>query len=623
MIGTNDTKSIQELILENSLAGYWDWNIKENTEYLSPTFKTMFGYQDHEMENSPDSWQKIIYEEDLPMVYDNFNKHVDTKGAHSYDQIVRYHHKDGSTVWVRCKGEVIEWENDGSPVRMIGCHVDLTPEKRLEQEISQLSKINKIALSSSNVGIWLFDVVKNELTWSDEMFELYGQNREDFTHAYDAWTTSLHPDDLERGKKEIEWALSGEREFDTTFRIITNTGAIRHIRAKAVVERDSAQKPIRMIGTNWDVTEIVKAQADLEAEKTKFESAFEYSAIGMAMVSLQGKWLKVNKELCRMMGYEEEELLSMTFQEMTHPDDLNLGADSMKKMKRGEVSTVRFQKRYIHKNGNVISALLASSVVKDRFGKPEYLISQIEDISERIRAKRELEQNLELTTRQNDRLLNFAHIVSHNLRSHTGNLGMMFSFLEDEEDPDERKMLLKNCHEITKTLHSTVEHLAEVVKLQSNQNLEVEELNLLDYVNKTLITLQADLKNSQASVKNNISSSVSVHFNSAYLDSTVLNLLSNAIKYKSADRPLEITLDSESNENEVQFSVSDNGLGIDLERHGKKLFGLHKTFHRHKDARGVGLFLTRSQVEAYGGTISVESQPNKGTTFKIALPYEN
>lgn len=623
MTRTNGTRPVEELILENSLAGYWDWNIPDNTEYLSPTFKTMFGYQDREMENSPESWQKIIFQEDLPIVLNNFKKHVDTKGEHPFDQIVRYHHKDGSTVWVRCKGEVIEWDSDGNAVRMVGCHVDLTSEKKLEKEVSEISRINKIALSRAKVGIWLFDVVHNDLTWSDEMFELYGQNREDFSHAYDAWTTSLHPDDLERGKKEIEIALSGKGEFDTTFRVITNTGKIRHIKAKAVVERDQTGNPTRMIGTNWDVTEVVKAQADLEAEKIKFESAFDYSAIGMAMVSLRGEWLKVNKELCRIMGYEEDELLSMTFQDITHPDDLGLGSDSMQKINSGEVSVVRFEKRYIHKNGNVINALLASSVVKDRFGKPEYLISQIEDITKRINAQKKLEQTLELTTRQNDRLLNFAHIVSHNLRSHTGNLGMMFSFLEEEQDPEEQKMLLKNCHEITKTLHNTVEHLAEVVKLQSNENLEIEELNLLDYVNKTLITLQADLRNSEADVKNHISPHINVHFNSAYLDSTVLNLLSNAIKYKSPERPLEIVLESENMDSEVQFSVSDNGLGIDLDRHGEKLFGLHKTFHRHKDARGVGLFLTRSQVEAYGGTISVESQPNKGTTFKVALPYEN
>lgn len=622
MTKTNGTRSVEELILENSLAGYWDWNIQENTEYLSPTFKTMFGYQDNEMENSPESWQKIIFQEDLPVVLGNFKKHADTKGEHPFDQIVRYHHKSGSTVWVRCKGEVIEWK-DETPIRMVGCHVDLTAEKKLEEELDEISKINKIALSRAKVGIWLFDVVNNDLTWSDEMFDLYGQKREDFSHAYDAWTTSLHAEDLERGKKEIELALSGEGEFDTTFRVITNTGSTRHIRAKAVVERDNNGNPIRMIGTNWDVTDVFKAQADLEAEKIKFESAFEYSAIGMAMVSLEGRWMKVNKEVCRIMGYEEQELLSMTFQDITHADDLHLGLTSMRAILNGEKDVIRFEKRYIHKNGNVINALLASSVVKNQFGKPDYMISQIEDITERVNAQRKLEQTLELTTRQNDRLLNFAHIVSHNLRSHTGNLGMMFSFLEEENDPKEQELLLNNCREIAKTLHSTVEHLSEVVKLQSNQNLEIEELNLLDYVNKTLTTLQADLKNSDAKVENNIKPSVNVHFNSAYLDSTVLNLLSNAIKYKSSERPLEIILDSSNAENEIQFSVSDNGLGIDLDRHGEKLFGLHKTFHKHKDARGVGLFLTRSQVEAYGGTISVESQPNKGSTFKIALPYEN
>ncbi len=124
-----------EQVLEGTMAGYWDWMIQEGTEYLSTTFKQMFGYEDHEMENKPESWQEIIHPDDLPGVYEAFDKHVQTKGEFPYDNQVRYYHKDGSIVWVLCRGKVIVWDKDEKPVRMVGSHVDITPLKKIEEEL--------------------------------------------------------------------------------------------------------------------------------------------------------------------------------------------------------------------------------------------------------------------------------------------------------------------------------------------------------------------------------------------------------------------------------------------------------------------------------------------------------
>ncbi len=127
-----DKALIFDQILESTLAGYWDWNIPENTEYMSPTFKAMFGYLPEEMENVPESWQKIIHPDDLPSVYEIFEKHIESKGKIPYDNEVRYFHKNGSIVWVYCRGQVIEWDEEGNPTRMIGAHVDITKHKEAE-----------------------------------------------------------------------------------------------------------------------------------------------------------------------------------------------------------------------------------------------------------------------------------------------------------------------------------------------------------------------------------------------------------------------------------------------------------------------------------------------------------
>lgn len=126
-----------EQILEHSMAGYWDWDIPSGNEYMSPTFKKMFGYEDHEIENRVESWQRLIFAEDLPHIMRQFDLHVESKGQEPFYDEFRYRHKDGSTVWVLCTGKVIEWDEKGAAKRMIGCHLDITERKKNEEELAR------------------------------------------------------------------------------------------------------------------------------------------------------------------------------------------------------------------------------------------------------------------------------------------------------------------------------------------------------------------------------------------------------------------------------------------------------------------------------------------------------
>ena len=145
LMDVTDTRLLQEEVrnqrdrleglLESEAAGYWDWNIPEHTEYMSPRFKSMFGYEEHEIENTPDAWQDLIHQEDLPGVLQNFDDHVRSRGKVPYDNEVRYRHKDGSIVWVLCRGRVVEWTRDWKPVRMMGVHVDITHLRAREEDI--------------------------------------------------------------------------------------------------------------------------------------------------------------------------------------------------------------------------------------------------------------------------------------------------------------------------------------------------------------------------------------------------------------------------------------------------------------------------------------------------------
>lgn len=140
-----------EGILEAEAAGYWDWNIADGTEYLSPRFKAMFGYQDDEMENSPEAWQRIVHTDDLPAVTRQYEAHVASRGKVPYINEIRLWHKSGATVWVLRRGRVVEWGDDGAPVRMAGAHIDITPLKEREQRVlNQAEDLRRFAFISSH-----------------------------------------------------------------------------------------------------------------------------------------------------------------------------------------------------------------------------------------------------------------------------------------------------------------------------------------------------------------------------------------------------------------------------------------------------------------------------------------
>ena len=171
-------------------------------------------------------------------------------------------------------------------------------------------------------------------------------------------------------------------------KMVTKSGDIREVEAN--VKRCGDNMILAIVR---DVTELRKAQRLTLLSEARFRGAFEHSAIGMALVSLNGEWLKVNRELCSIVGYTEQELLSMTFQDITHKDDLGKDIAFLKMALDGEIEFYRIEKRYIHKNGTLLWVNLSVSLIKDSHSKPSYFVSQIENITERKRSEAALKKS--------------------------------------------------------------------------------------------------------------------------------------------------------------------------------------------------------------------------------------
>lgn len=357
----------------------------------------------------------------------------------------------------------------------------------------------------------------------------------------------------------------------------------------------------------------------LRISEQQFRGAFEYAAVGMAIVALNGQWIEVNSSLSTMLGYSSEELLAYTYQELTHPEDLNKDLTAVNRLIKGAGDSYKMEKRFFHKNGQVIYAIFSVSIVRDQHNEPLHFVSQIIDITHLKEAEDRLEMVLEVTNDQNERLLNYAHIVSHNLRSHSGNLSMLLNFMKEEGEEHSRKELLQMVHDAASSLSETITHLSEVVSMHQTLQDSLRSVNLRYVVNKALTNVRALLRQVDGKCINEVEDIHIVKVIPAYMDSIILNLLTNAIKYRCIERKLLIRITAKCEQNFVILSVSDNGTGIDLKRNGGQIFGMYKTFHSNADARGIGLFITKNQLEAMGGKIMVESIYHVGAVFRVHL----
>ncbi|MDP5062925.1 MAG: PAS domain S-box protein [Maribacter sp.] len=523
----------------------------------------------------------------------------------------------GNEVWVCAKGEV-EFLN-GKVVRLVGTFQDIDERKKIELAHQEISERLKITTQTAQIGTWKYDLTKNELEWDHEMYRIFDIDKNQFSGVFKAWSSAINPDDLERTLAATNDAINGIKDFDEEFRIKHKDGNIKFIRGLSKTIKDLHGNAIKMTGANWDITDLRSTEFEL-AESTKlFAETFENSAIGMALVSSDLKWLKVNKSLSHSLGYSEGELLKMTSLDITHPDDLP-GSNSFKSnVVKGNDENLQFQKRFFHKNGNIVHAIIGATPVKDLNGNVSHVITQFLDITDRIEAQKKLEALVDVTKSQNESLTNFAHIVSHNLRSHSTNMTMLTKFLNEEEDEDEVKNLNRMITSASQSLSETIAHLNDVVQVKTGALEQMQSISVLNTINQITKSINGLLEEQRAILNINVDKSHFVHAVPAYLESIFLNVLTNALKYRAKERTPVIDIKSKIKGNDILISFTDNGQGIDLNRHGENIFGMYKTFHKHKDAKGIGLFITKNQIESMNGSISIESEVDKGTTIFIKL----
>ena len=213
----------------------------------------------------------------------------------------------------------------------------------------------------------------------------------------------------------------------------------------------------------------------------------------------------------------------------------------------------------------------------------------------------------------------FNRIVAHNLRGPAGSISTLLRMLKTEDDDEtERASLMEMMEESSASLNETLNQLMKVLEVRNNIDVPYDNCDMQTLVNDIGKMLKGQCVAKKAVIETDFKCP-SIILPKIYLESIFYNMISNAIKYSRPHVSPHIKISSEQLNGQVVISFKDNGLGLDLKKHGKDLFKLNKVFHPGHDSKGVGLFMTKTQVETFGGSISIESQPNKGCEFTVVL----
>ncbi|SFD05256.1 sensor histidine kinase [Algibacter pectinivorans] len=504
----------------------------------------------------------------------------------------------------------------GKNIGFIRIIKNITNQKHIEAELLRKNQVLNSAEKITMMGNWQWNLITNDVTWSSNLYNIF-EVHPNKKLTYDTYFSFVHPDDKALVTNSVEKSLNDKFFYDLLHRIKTTSGKTKTIQLLGELITDKAGNIIEIIGTCQDVTEQRMAEI-------KFKGLLESAPDAMVIVNELGNIQLINKQAEKLFGYHAEELINQPVEILIpqryshHTTHRKTFFETPKTREMGEGKELYG----INKKGKEIPIQISLSPLKTEEG---LLVSAaIRDITFQKKAENKILQaneNLELLanklTSQNIQLADFAHITSHNLRAPVSNLNSLLDFYKAAKSEEERTILFDKFETVINHLTLTLNTLIEALKTKDGRSKPMELLSFNDVLNKTKEILSGQILKTNTKIVCDFSEKPNIKYNKVYLESIFLNLVSNAIKYKSKDRTPEIFIQSVVEDGIEKLKFKDNGLGINLERHGHKVFGLNKVFHRHPEAKGVGLFMTKVQVESMGGTISVESVVNEGSTFNI------
>ena len=495
--------------------------------------------------------------------------------------------------------------------------------RQTNEDIKESNEKYDIVAKATSDTIWDWKIQEDSIGWNKGIESVFGYKQEEVGNTSKWWFDKIHPEDSIRMSIKLYSFIEQKTEkWQDQYRFRCADGSYKYVLDRGFLLKDENGRAIRMIGAIQDITKQKEEEQRLKLLETVITQSKDSILITEAN-SANGRIPKIvyiNPAFSQMSGYQPNEIIGKStniFNKGPNSDSEELKKllraikneeecliEAISYTKQKEEYWVRFSMIPIFNNEGVIS----------------HWISIQRNITDEKKLETEKEHLIRELTQNNKDLKQFSYITSHNLRAPLSNLIGLLNLTEDIpiENP-ELKEILAGFSKSTHLLNETINDLVKVIIIKDNPSMQKEEVSLKEVFENVFSQLSFQIELHKPIIKLKFDRVPLLNTNKAYIESILLNLLTNSIKYKSENRKLKISITAEQIDHQAILTFKDNGIGIDLERNRDKIFGLYQRFHNYPDSKGLGLYLVKSQVETMGGTISIESEVNKGTTFTITF----
>ena len=376
---------------------------------------------------------------------------------------------------------------------------------------------------------------------------------------------------------------------------------------------------LSITGQTASIQNIVRTRTkELAESEERFRAALEYAPIGMALLDMNRDFIEFNEVMASIAGYTVEEFQNIKLKDITHPDDLDIDSPQLKELLRGKISSYTIDRRYIRKDGEIITVQLSLSLIRDEQKNPQYFIAQALDITERERMEKEL-------VRSNKELQDFAYIISHDLKAPLRHITLSAGFLkEDYADKLDAQAseFMKIMVSGSERMQAMISSLLDYSRVRDKAQEEFQPISLNKAIGEALENLSEAIKESNANI---FVDDMPENFraNSSLMTQLFQNLIQNAIKYRKDDIDPQIVIRAHAKGREWNISVTDNGIGIEKE-YAEKIFKVFQRLHGEGkyEGTGIGLSICQRIVQFHKGEIWLDTDYTDGSRFIISFPNE-
>jgi len=475
---------------------------------------------------------------------------------------------------------------------------------------------------STEVGTLFLDADLRIRKFTPSLQKHFDLNEKDIGRSISNFAASFKEEVRQRMIKDAGLALEQMGTIEDEFKDDFNHYYIRRVSPFITLDK----KLDGVVITFIDVTNLKNLYNTLEEKEKLIEkeslynkSIIENNSFYVVKTDLAGNYSYFNQYFSTMFGVELQDLIGKSSLSLIVPDDHTACIQTVEKCLTEPDKTFWVTLRKPSPSG-IITSQWEFKVLKDDQGNPNEILCLGHEITPLINKQEELQSLLNINLQQKNRLIQFTHILSHNFRSHVANLKGIMSLAEAASN-EEKLAFCDMVNSVASSLDETLIHLNDVIAIQTNEEIQIKSIPLLYAVKLAEKSLGLTISETNATIHHDFEEHDLIQANPAYLDSILLNILTNSMKYKKPTVSPIIHIKLETNNGLSKLTITDNGRGLDLKKHGSKVFGLYKTFHGNKDAKGLGLFITKTQVESMHGNIYIESEPEIGTTITVELPF--